>query len=79
MVNLVDDWGAFEEYATNRRGFYQVTVNDGITEIRVKSGECAFVREFKNREDSLLTRIMDLCRRQRFVKVSGSIPDDGFF
>ena len=79
MVNLVEDWAVFEEYARRKKGFYQFTINDGVVDMRVKSEECGFIREFKNREDPLLTRIMDLCRRQRFIKVTENIPDKDFF
>lgn len=78
MVNLVEDWAVFEEYARRKKGFYQSTINDGVVDMRVKSEECGFIREFKNREDPLLTRIMDLCRKQRFIKVTENIPDKDF-
>ena len=79
MVNLVEDWAVFEEYARRKKGFYQHTINDGMVDMRVRSEECGFIREFKNREDPLLTRIMDLCRKQRFIKVTENIPDQDFF
>ena len=79
MVNLVSDWDVFEEYAKRKKGFWQETISDGVTDIRVRAGRCGFIREFENREDKLLTRIMDLCRRQRYIKVVENVPDEDFF
>jgi hypothetical protein len=79
MVNLVNDWDVFEKYAKRKKGFWQETISDGVTNIRVRAGNCGFIREFANREDKLLTRIMDLCRRQRYIKVVENVPDEDFF
>jgi hypothetical protein len=79
MVILVGDWDVFEEYAKRKKGFWQETISDGATDIRVKAGSCGFIREFENREDELLKRIMDLCRRQRYIEVVENVPEEDFF
>ncbi len=79
MVCLVQDWFAFEEYARYKKGFWQETIIEGVTDIRVKAGECGFIRKFENRKEQLLTDIMELCKNQCFIKVTENIPDQDFF
>ena len=79
MVNLIEDWGVLEEYTGEKLGFFQLLENDGMTEIRVLTGRVGFKREFRSREDPLCIKIMDFCRRNRFIKVSQTARDEQFF
>ena len=79
LVNIIEDWDVLEEYAGEKLGFFQLLVNDGMTEIRVLTGRLGFKREFKNREDPLYNKIMDFCRRNRYIRVSQTARDEQFF
>ena len=79
MVNLVEDWELIEEYAEQKSGFYQITANDGVFEIRVQAGTVGFIREFQKREDPLLDKILDFCRKKAFIKVSRHVWTENFF
>ncbi len=79
LAYLVQSWAIFEQYARYKKGFWQETIIEGTTDIRVKVEECGFTRKFKNREDSLLTQITELCKNQCFIKVTENIPDQDFF
>lgn len=80
MVNLVEEWEAFEEYAENhKQGFYQVSSDDKTIEIRVAVGGLGFKKEFNNQEDSLLNRIVVFCKSQRYIKINENIRDEHFF
>ena len=79
MVNIIEDWDVLEEYAGEKLGFFQLLGNDGTTEIRVLTGRVGFKREFKSREDQLYNKIMDFCRRNRFIRVSQTARDEQFF
>jgi hypothetical protein len=79
LVNIIEDWDVLEEYAGDKMGFFQLLENDAMTEIRVLTGRLGFKREFRNREDPLYTKIMDFCRRNRFIRVSQTTRDEQFF
>ncbi len=79
LVNIIEDWDVLEEYAGEKLGFYQLLANDGAFEIRVQTGRVGFKREFMNGNDPLLTRILDFCRKHRYVKVSQAARDELFF
>ena len=79
MVNIVEDWDVIEEYAGEKLGFYQLLANDGKFEIRVQTGRVGFKREFENGNDPLLTKILDFCRKQRYIRVSQKLRDEEFF
>jgi hypothetical protein len=79
VVNIIEDWDVLEEYAGEKLGFFQLLENDGMTEIRVLTGRLGFKREFKSREDPVYNKIMDFCRRNRFIRVSQTARDEQFF
>jgi hypothetical protein len=79
LVNIVEDWDVIEEYAGEKMGFYQLLANDGKFEIRVQTGRVGFKREFENGNDPLLTKILDFCRKQRYIRVSQKLRDEEFF
>ncbi len=79
MVNIIEDWGVLAEYAGGKLGFYQLLFNDGAVEIRVLTGRVGFKREFASREDPVYIKILDFCRRQRFIKVTQTARDEQFF
>ena len=47
MVNLVEDWLTFEDFARDRPGRYQFIDAGKKKEIRVCVGDLGFKREFK--------------------------------
>jgi hypothetical protein len=79
LVNIVEDWDVIEEYAGEKIGFYQLLANDGMFELRVQTGRVGFKREFDNGNDPLLTKILDFCRKQRYIRVSQKLRDEEFF
>ena len=79
MVNLVEDWEVLEEYAGDKRGFYQILYGVKGLEIRVAVGRLGFKKEFESAEDPLLSRILSFCNSQKYVKVSENIRDEFFF
>ncbi len=79
MVNIIEDWGVLAEYAGEKLGFYQLLFNDGAVEIRVLTGRVGFKREFASREDPVYIKILDFCRRHRFIKVTQTTRDEQFF
>jgi hypothetical protein len=48
-------------------------------EIRVQTGRVGFKREFENGNDPLLNKILDFCRRHRYIRVSQKLRDEEFF
>lgn len=80
MVNLVEDWEDIEEQTGwCRYGAYQMRETvDGI-EVRVRVGQFGYRKAFQNKEDQQLTRILDFCKHEDFIKVLGTVPDDFFF
>jgi len=79
LVNLIEDWEVLEEYAGEKLGFYQILAIDGSFEIRVMTGRIGFKREFKDGNDPLLNRILDFCKKHRFIQVSDHLRDEDFF
>ncbi len=79
MVNLIEDWEVLEEYAGEKLGFYQLLESDGKTEIKVQTGKVGFVQEFGNGTDPLLNKILDFCKRHRYIRVSQKLRDEEFF
>lgn len=79
MVNLVEDWEVLEEYAGEKLGFYQLLESDGKTEIKVQTGKVGFVQEFENGKDPILNKILDFCKRHRYIRVSQKLRDEEFF
>ena len=79
MVNLVEDWDVLEEYAGEKLGFYQLRASDGIFEIRVQTGRIGFIREFEKGDDPKLMKILDFCRRHRYIQISEHLRDEEFF
>ena len=78
MVNLVEDWETFEEYAGDKIGFYQV-IHGIRLEIRVMVGKLGFKKDFDNSDDPLLGHIEEFCGFQGYFKISESVRDEQFF
>ena len=79
MVNLVENWEALENYAGDKQGFYQVLGDAEAVEIRVAIGRLGFKKEFDNKGDILLNRILTFCKSRNFIKVSENVRDEFFF
>ena len=79
MVNLVEDWEVLEAYAGDKRGFYQVLGDAEAVEIRVAIGRLGFKKEFENKGDALLTRILGFCGSRKYIRISESVRDEFFF
>jgi hypothetical protein len=65
LVNIIEDWDVLEEYAGGKLGFYQLLESDK--------------REFEKADDPLLNKIMDFCRKHRYIRVSEHLRDEEFF
>ena len=80
MVNLVEEWEILEDYAGDKQGFYQI-IEDGAetVEIRVAIGRLGFKKEFQNKGDMLLNRILSFCKSRNYIKVSENVRDEFFF
>jgi hypothetical protein len=79
LVNLVEEWKVVEAYAGDKQGFYQVLADAEAVEIRVVIGRLGFKKQFENKADSLLSRILGFCKSQGYIRVSESIRDEFFF
>ncbi len=79
LVNIIEDWDVLSEYAGEKLGFYQLLSNDGIIEIRVQTGRIGFKKEFDKGDDPLLIKILDFCKKRRFIQISENMRDDQFF
>ena len=79
MVNLVEEWEVLEDYAGDKRGFYQILGDAEAVEIRVAISRLGFKKEFDNKGDMLLNRILSFCRSRNFIKISENVRDDFFF
>ena len=77
LVNLVEEWKVLEKYA--KQGFYQVLGDAEAVEIRVAIGKLGFKKEFENKENALLNRILGFCRSQGYIRVSENVRDEFFF
>jgi hypothetical protein len=79
LVNLVEDWVVLEEYAGEKRGFYQILGVDGTFEVRVQTGRVGFIKQFKRADDPRLTKILDFCKNHRYIQISQRIRGEKFF
>ena len=61
MVNLVENWEVLEDYAGDKQGFYQILGDAEAVEIRVAISRLGFKKEFDNKGDMLLNRILSFC------------------
>jgi len=78
LVNLVEEWEALEDYAGDKQGFYQVLADEAV-EIRVAIGRLGFKKEFDNKGDMLLNRILTFCKSRNFIKINKNVRDEFFF
>jgi len=79
LVNLVEEWEVLEEYAGDKQGFYQLLADGEVVEIRVAIGRLGFKKEFANKSDSLLSRILSFCKSRSYIKISENVRDEFFF
>jgi hypothetical protein len=80
LVSLVESWEDLEEYAKwCRYGSYQTRETIVGIEIRVVIGRFGYAKDFKDKQDPLLSRILDFCKTEGFIKVLGNVPDEFFF
>ena len=79
LVNIVEDWDVIEEYAGEKMGFYQRLDIDGKIEVKIQTGRVGYIKEFESESDKLLTRILEFCRRHRYIRVCENVRDDQFF
>ena len=79
MVNIIEDWEVLEENAGDKQGLYQVLGDGEAVEIRVAIGRLGFKKEFENKGDPLLSRILAFCKFRKFIKVSENVRDEFFF
>src|SRR5665647_3696588 len=70
VVNIIEDWDILAEYAGEKLGFYQLLSNDGIIEVRVQTGRIGFKKEFDKGDDPLLIKILDFCKKRRYIQIS---------
>ena len=79
MVNLVEEWETLEAYAGDKQGFYQVLGDGEAVEIRIAIGRLGFKKEFENKSDPLLNRILVFCKSRKFIRISENVRDEFFF
>ena len=79
LVYIVEDWDVVKEYANHKDGFYQIISSGDGEEIRLKSGQIGFLKDFKNSKDPLLEEIKKFCKDGRYIKVNGYIWSEKFF
>lgn len=79
MVNLIEDWDVLAEYAGDKLGFYQLLGNDGIFEVRVQTGRIGYKKNFEDGDDQELLKIIDFCKKHRFIQISATVRDEEFF
>jgi hypothetical protein len=79
LVNLVEEWEVLEEYAGDKQGFYQVLGDGEAVEIRIAIGRLGFKKEFENKSDPLLNRILAFCKSRKFIRISENVRDEFFF
>jgi len=79
LVNLVENWEALEDYAGDKQGFYQLLNDAETVEIRVAISRLGFKKEFDNKSDILLNRILTFCKSRSYIKVSENVRDEFFF
>jgi hypothetical protein len=64
---LVEDWEVLEDYAGDKQGFYQILGDSDAVEIRVVISRLGFKKEFDNKGDMLLNRILTFCKSRNFI------------
>jgi len=79
LVNLVEDWEVLEAYAGDKQGFYQVLGDGEAVDVRVAIGRLGFKREFENKSDPLLNRILSFCKSRKYIRISENVRDEFFF
>ena len=79
MVNLVEEWEVLEEYAGDKQGFYQLLADGEAVEIRVAIGRLGFKKEFENKGDPLLNRVLSFCKTRKYIRITENIRDELFF
>jgi len=79
LVNLVEERKVLEKYAGEKQGFYQILGDAEAVEIRVAIGRLGFKKQFDNKEDALLNRILGFCRSRKYIKVTRNVRDEFFF
>ena len=79
MVNIIEDWDVLAEYAQEKLGFYQLLADDGEIEIRVQTGRVGYKKEFASANDEMLNKILDFCKKHRYIRVCENMRDDQFF
>jgi len=79
LVNLVEDWEVLEAYAGDKQGFYQVLGDGEAVDVRVTIGRLGFKREFENKSDPLLNRILSFCKSRKYIRISENVRDEFFF
>ena len=79
MVNLVENWEVLEDYAGDKQGFYQILSDAEAVEIRVAIGRLGFKKEFENKADTLLNRILSFCKSRNYIKINKNVRDEFFF
>jgi hypothetical protein len=76
---LVEEWEVLEEYAGDKQGFYQVLGDGEAVEIRIAIGRLGFKKEFENKSDPQLNRIIAFCKSRNYIKISENVRDEFFF
>jgi len=79
VVNIIEDWDVLAEYAGEKLGFYQILAVDGTIEIRVQTGRIGYKKEFENGNDPLLNKILDFCKKHRYIQIRENMRDEQFF
>ena len=79
MVNIIEDWDILAEYAGEKLGFYQLLTTDGIMEIRVQTGGWALRKSLQTATTRSYNKILDFCKKCRYLNVSENMRDDQFF
>jgi len=79
MVETVNDWEVLAKYAGFKQGFYQITEEENITDIRVNVGRLGFKKEFDDPKDPLISHIIKFCKSESYVKLANTIEADHFF
>ena len=79
MVNIIEDWDVLAEYAGEKLGFYQLLDCDGSIQVRVQTGRVGFKKDFKVGDDKELARILDFCKKHRYIQIVEHMRDEDFF
>jgi hypothetical protein len=79
MVNLIESWQEFEDYAGDKLGFYQLLGTDKAKELRVFSGRVGIKKEFSTPDDPLLARMINFCKARGYIRIIETVRDESFF